>query len=274
MEAVLDDFNSYLAKPVNELFSLRDQTILVVGGSTGIGLGLAAGMGMAGAQIVLVSRSEGKLKSAVAWLKKQKISAHSFAKSATDDDFCTSLQAMLIEKNLTLNGAVFSAAAVHLQPFLDYDPDKMRDILELNLGAQLKIAQWTANSMKKTGGSMIFISSGAAVRAMPQNAVYAATKGALRSLTKTLAVELARYRIRVNTLIPGWIDTPMTEFATTPQPGETGKGARYDAIKKSIPLRRWGLPNDFAGIGIWLMSEASSYVTGQDFVVDGGLLAQ
>jgi NAD(P)-dependent dehydrogenase (short-subunit alcohol dehydrogenase family) len=247
---------------------------VILGGSTGIGLGLAAGMGMAGAELVLVGRSQEKLDRARAWLAEKKVPAHILAGSVTDQGLFTDLDALLNEKRLSLNGVVIAAATYHLQAFPEYHAGKMEEIVKVNLSSALTAAQWAARKMEKTGGSLLFVSSGAALRAMPKNAVYAATKGALRSLARTLAVELARYGIRVNTLIPGFVDTPLTAFAKVPQTGEDGKESLYDTIKATIPMGRWGLPNDFAGIGVWLMSQASSYVTGHEFVIDGGMLVR
>lgn len=266
-------FKEYETKPPGELFSLKGKTILVVGGSSGIGLGMAAASGLAGARVVLAARSQEKLESAAAWLEGQKIQVSWLARSITDDGFYEDLDRLIDAEKVRLSGAILSAATYYFQPFLKYERARMEKIVDLNLKAQFLAAQWAGIRMKESGGSLLFVSSGAAVRAMPTNSAYAATKGALRSLTKTLGVELARYKIRVNALIPGWVDTPMTSYAKVSNEKDPSKPSIYDSVKKQIPLGRWGLPRDFAGIGVWLMSDASAYVTGQEFVVDGGLLS-
>ena len=92
---------------------------------------------------------------------------------------------------------------------------------------------------------------------------YAASKGAMLAMTRGLAVELARYGITANTIIPGWIETAMTA-------PRVGNELFEDRVMKRVPVRRWGQPSDFAGIAIYLASEASSYQTGEEFVIDGG----
>ncbi len=267
-------FEDYATKRAGALFDLKGRTMLVAGGSTGIGLGMAAALGLAGAHVVIVGRSQEKLAKARAWLEDQGISVSSFSKSIAAEDFLEELDRFADGEGLCFHGVILSAALSHLEPFLTYDPAMLEEIIEVNLKAPFRVAQWAGNRMKKEGGSLLFISSAAALRGMPHNAAYSATKGALRSLTRTLALELAPHQIRVNTLIPGWVDTPMTAFAKAGDPDRPGKPTLYQKMEKMIPLRRWGLPKDFAGIGLWLMSEASAYVTGQEFVVDGGLLAR
>ena len=113
------------------------------------------------------------------------------------------------------------------------------------------------------GGRLIATSSLSAIDGAAQNEAYAATKGAVISMVRGLAVELARHGITANTIIPGWIDTPMT----APRVGEEVFETK---VMKRVPLRRWGQPEDFAGIAVYLASEASAYQTGEDFIIDGG----
>ena len=113
------------------------------------------------------------------------------------------------------------------------------------------------------GGRLIGTSSTSAIHGAARNEAYAATKGAILALTRGLAVELARYQITANSIIPGWIETAMT----APRVGDE---KFEDRVMKRVPLRRWGRPEDFAGLAVYLASEASSYQTGEEFVVDGG----
>ena len=113
------------------------------------------------------------------------------------------------------------------------------------------------------GGRLIGTSSTSAIHGAAQNEAYAATKGAMLALTRGLAVELARYQITANSIIPGWIETAMTA-------SRVGDGKFEDRVMKRVPVRRWGRPEDFAGLAVYLASEASSYQTGEEFVVDGG----
>ena len=113
------------------------------------------------------------------------------------------------------------------------------------------------------GGRLIGTSSTSAIHGAARNEAYAATKGAMLALTRGLAVELARYQITANSIIPGWIETAMT----APRVGDE---KFEDRVMKRVPVRRWGRPEDFSGLAVYLASEASSYQTGEEFVVDGG----
>ena len=113
------------------------------------------------------------------------------------------------------------------------------------------------------GGRLIGTSSTSAIHGAARNEAYAATKGAMLAMTRGLAVELARYKITANTIIPGWIETAMTA-------PRVGNELFEDRVMKRVPVRRWGQPKDFAGIAVYLASSASDYQTGEEFVIDGG----
>ena len=113
------------------------------------------------------------------------------------------------------------------------------------------------------GGSLVATASGAAIHGAPRNEHYAASKGGLLAMVRGLAVELARHQITANSIVPGWIETPMTK-------GQFGNERLVDAVLRRVPFRRWGEPSDFGGIAVYLMSDASRYHTGGDFVIDGG----
>ena len=113
------------------------------------------------------------------------------------------------------------------------------------------------------GGRLIATSSVSAIHGAARNEAYASTKGALLAMSRGLAVEMARHGITSNTIIPGWISTAMTA-------ARVGEPVFEDRVIKRVPARRWGEPEDFAGIAIYLMSDASRYHTGEDFVIDGG----
>ena len=113
------------------------------------------------------------------------------------------------------------------------------------------------------GGRLIATSSVSAIHGAARNEAYASTKGALLAMSRGLAVEMARHGITSNTIIPGWISTAMTA-------ARVGEPVFEERVIKRVPARRWGEPEDFAGIAIYLMSDASRYHTGEDFVIDGG----
>jgi NAD(P)-dependent dehydrogenase (short-subunit alcohol dehydrogenase family) len=115
----------------------------------------------------------------------------------------------------------------------------------------------------RRGGSLVATASTAAVEGAARNSHYGASKGAVTSMVRALAVELARHKIRVNSILPGWIETDMTEKSM-------GNAKFAEAVMPRIPVRRWGRIEDFGGIAVYLASEASSYATGEQFLIDGG----
>ena len=113
------------------------------------------------------------------------------------------------------------------------------------------------------GGRLIGTSSVSSIHGAARNEAYAATKGGMIALIRSLSVELARHGITTNSIIPGWIETAMTER-------NVGNEKFEDRVMRRVPVRRWGQPEDFAGIAVYLASDASSYQTGEEFVIDGG----
>ena len=118
-------------------------------------------------------------------------------------------------------------------------------------------------TQREGGGSLVVTASLAAVSGQARGEHYAATKGGLIAMMKALAVEFARNGVRANAILPGWIDTPMTERAL--------HWDRFvERVLPRVPVRRWGVPEDFGGIAVYLTSDASAYHTGDTFVIDGG----
>ncbi|MEI7573377.1 MAG: SDR family oxidoreductase, partial [Phenylobacterium sp.] len=120
-----------------------------------------------------------------------------------------------------------------------------------------------ADGGDKAGGSLVVISSLSAYDGAPRNEAYAATKGAVISMIRSIAVEHARYGVRANAILPGWIATDMTA-------GAQGNDKFNDAVIRRVPVRRWGQPADFGGIAVYLSSDASAFHTGDSFLIDGG----
>lgn len=138
--------------------------------------------------------------------------------------------------------------------------------LRLNLDSIVHITQEALPALGEGGGSIINIASVAGLRGAPTMAHYGAAKAALISLTQSLAVETAWMGVRVNALVPGWIDTDLTDFLRT-------NGEAEKATLSRVPMQRWGRPEEIAEPAVFLASEAASFMTGQTLVVDGGLSA-
>ena len=148
---------------------------------------------------------------------------------------------------------------------VDMSYEEFRRVLRINLDGVFFTFRAAARHMMAhgQGGSLVATASTAAVEGAARNSHYGASKGAVTSYCRALAVELARYRIRVNTILPGWIETEMTE------PSFSNPRFR-DNVMPRIPARRWGHIDDFGGVAVWLMSDASSYLTGEQMLIDGG----
>ena len=163
--------------------------------------------------------------------------------------------------------ACFANAGVSSKPtpLLDMTLAEFRRVQRVNVEGVFLTFRAAARHMAAhgQGGALVATASTAAIEGAARNSHYGASKGAVTSYVRALAVELARYQIRVNSILPGWIETEMTKRAF----GDERFGK---AVLPRIPARRWGTWNDFGGIAVYLASDASSYHTGEQFVIDGG----
>ena len=149
--------------------------------------------------------------------------------------------------------------------FAEFPTEQWRRVMRVNLdGVFYTLRAATKHMIERgEGGSLVVTSSLSATEGAPKNEAYASTKGAIISMTKGLAVELARHRIRAHSIQPGWIESDLTEKSFAwPKFAE--------AVGKRIPMRRWGTGDDFGGLAVYLASDLSSYHTGDNFVIDGG----
>ena len=149
--------------------------------------------------------------------------------------------------------------------FANMTTAEWRRVMSVNLDGAFFTLRAAARHMieRGGGGSLAVTSSLSAMMGAPRSQHYAATKGAVISLMRALAVELARHKVRVNAIVPGWIDTPMTE------PALHGEAFTQKVLPR-VPLRRWGVGEDFGGIAVYLASDLSAYHTGDTLVIDGG----
>lgn len=239
----------------------------MTGGSAGIGLGMAEGLVRAGASVAIWGRSEEKLASAAERLRASVVGDASVVVVPCDvgDEgevaaaFATSLEAL---------GAVhacFANAGTGMPPipFVDQTLDTWRAVMQVNLeGAFLTLREAARHMVERgDGGSLVGVSSIGAIDGMPRSQPYAASKAGITAMMNGLAVELARHRIRANTIQPGWIKTDLTPHLDA-EP-------MVERVLPRVPLRRWGTGEDFAGAAVYLASDASAYHSGDTFVIDG-----
>jgi 3-oxoacyl-[acyl-carrier protein] reductase len=243
---------------------LKDKIALVTGGSRGIGRAIAKAFAAEGAQVVIVYRGSQQAAEALVDEIRQ-AGGTAFANQADVAD--SAAVAALVERVQLEIGPidilVNNAGVIEDDLFVRLDLERWNKVLQTNLGGTFNFCQAVAYSMmKRRTGRIINISSVAATHVNPGQTNYAASKGAINSFTRALAVELASRGVTVNALAPGFIETDMSAAV---------RNKAGDKLKKYIPMRRIGTPEDIAKAAIFLASDESSYITGQVLTVDGGI---
>ena len=246
-------------------FDLTGKVALITGGNSGIGLGMAIGLAQAGADVCIWGTNPEKNAAA----EKEILAVGGKAAALRCDVSQENEVEAAFAETLNLFGKVDScfanAGAGGGAPFHEFPTDVWNRVMGINLDGTFFTFRAAAKHMieRGEGGRLVGTSSLSALDGAARNEAYAATKGAMISMARGLSVELARYGITANTIIPGWIETAMTA-------PRVGDDTFEDRVIKRVPVRRWGQPDDFAGIAVYLASDASSYQTGEDFVIDGG----
>lgn len=246
------------------LFDIAGKTALVTGAFSGLGRDFAQVLSDGGATVVLAGRRIEEGRRFADELARDGRRAYAVAMDVSD---AASVEAAIAEAVGTAGVPdilVNNAGVTLTKPLLEVDEDEWTGIIDVNLNGAWRVAQRTARAMKDAGkgGSIINISSILGLRVAQQLPAYAASKAALIQLTRAMALELARYGIRVNALAPGYVETPLNrDFFGS----EAGK-----ALIKRIPQRRLGQSRELTGPLLLLASEASAYMTGTVLVVDGG----
>jgi 3-oxoacyl-[acyl-carrier protein] reductase len=243
---------------------LKDQVALVTGGSRGIGRGIVKALAAEGARVAFVYRGS---QAAADSLVQELQGAGGTVKACQCDvtkaeEVQTTVEG--IEKDWgPINILVNNAGVIHDDLFVRLEPENWNKVLQTNLGGTYNFCRALAYSMmKQRKGRIINVSSVAAEHVNPGQTNYAASKGAINSFTKALAVELASRGVTVNAIAPGFIETDMSEAV---------RNKAGDLIKKMIPMRRLGQPDDIAKVAVFLASAEAGYMTGQVLTVDGGL---
>lgn len=252
-----------------KLFDLGGRVALVTGGNGGIGLGMAKGFAAAGAKVMIAARRADKAEAALAELKALGAEAAFVAVDVTDE---ASVRAMVRETEARLGGLDIlvnnAGMAIRKRPE-DYTAAEWHAVIETNLTGAFFAAQAAYPALKRSGrGKVINIGSMMSIFGAPFAPAYAASKGAIVQLTKALATAWAADGIQVNAILPGWIDTDLTREARRQIEG------LHERVLARTPAQRWGVPDDFAGIAVFLASSASDFVTGAAIPVDGGYSVQ
>lgn len=247
---------------------LDGSVAVVTGGNAGIGLGIAKGLARAGADVAILGRRADRNDEAVKEVQAGAPGArvHGYACDVADEEAVRAAMSGVVEELGRLDSCFANAGmSGSLTPARSTTSSQWRDILGVNLDGAFYTAQAAADLMRAhgEGGSIVFTSSIAAFHGAPLTLPYSASKGAVLSLTRSLAVGLARDKIRVNAIVPGWIDTDMTTDSLSDNTASR-------KILSRIPLHRLGRPEDLEALAVLLAGSGSTYLTGQALVVDGG----
>jgi NAD(P)-dependent dehydrogenase (short-subunit alcohol dehydrogenase family) len=242
-------------------FRLDGKRALVTGAGRGIGLGAAAALAEMGAIVTLAARSRDEIEAAAADIKKSGGKADTMVVDVTD----LSAMASAVETRAPYHVLINNAGTDRTAPFLDVKIEDYDLIMGLNVRAAFFVAQAVARKLAPTGegGSIVNISSQMGLVGAPTRTVYCASKWAMEGMTKAMAVDLAPYNIRVNTICPTFVETPLANsFLKDPKFRES--------VLSKIKLGRVGKVNDLIGAIVLLASDASALMTGSAVVIDGG----
>lgn len=251
---------------LESLFSLKGRGAMVTGAARGNGRAMAEALLKAGASVVLVDVRESELKIRVSHLRKKRLKAYAYVADVSDAKRLDDLVRFAEDKTGHVDILVNNAGVTFPHATLEYPELDWERTYRVNVKAPFELSRRVARGMKKRRrGVILNITSLNSELAFPDNPAYMACKGALKQLTKSLALDLGSYGIRVNNIGPGYFRTDMTKGSWR-DPGKRNARAARTA------LGRWGRPEDLAGAVIFLASDAASYITGQDVYVDGGWL--
>lgn len=259
---------------IKDLFDLKGKISIVTGGGRGIGRFIATGLAEAGSDVVIASRKLENLENEAQALEKLGVKSLAVKCDLGHKEDIENLVKTTMDKFGTIDILVNNAGLTWGAPTLEYPLDKWEKIFDVNVKGVWILSQMVARIMKeKGGGKMINISSIYGSRGSNEEehpaVAYNPSKFAVEGLTKTLALKLARYKIYVNCIAPGFFKTDMMGHLFKPEMKQI-----LDLTVSAIPLKMYGEEDDVKGLAVFLASKASNYITGGIFPVDGGFSAQ
>ncbi len=249
------------------LFDLTGKVALITGAGGGLGYFITKALASAGATVVLNGRNEAKLENVVHELSMHGYKAYGYAFDITDSDTISNAIQRIKSEVGNIDILVNNAGVQHRKALEDFPDNEWQEILDINLTGTFKVSKAVVKGMiRRKSGKIINICSLMSEVGRPTIAPYAASKGGLKMLTKSMAVEWAKHNIQVNGIGPGYFITDMTRSLADDKKFN-------DWIIDRTPAGRWGNPDELAGTIVYLASDASNFVNGQLIYVDGGILA-
>lgn len=244
-------------------FTLNNETALITGGGTGLGLGIARCMTQAGAKVVLVGRREAELRRACEQLGAQ---ACFVAHDVTELDRAAELVSRAGEASGSPVSILVNNAGIHLKkPAADTSPGDFNAVLQTHVvAAHALTAAALPGMIQRNHGSILFTASMASLFGIPLVIAYSAAKSAYLGMVRSLASEVSRHGVRVNAIAPGWIESAMLRQALDADP------QRQNKIISRTPMGRFGDPDDIGWAAVYLCSPAAKFVTGVVLPIDGG----
>ncbi len=247
------------------MFDLNGKVALVTGGNGGIGLGMALGLAKAGAHVVIAARNAEKSAGAVDALRATGSDSFSLAADVTDEASVEALFEAVGERCGKLDILINNAGTTVRKPVDQLSLSEWNSVMDTNLTSAFLCCRAAHPLMLRAGsGKIVNIGSMASIFGMPYAPAYGASKGGIVQLTKAMASSWAKDRIQVNAVLPGWIQTDLTDGARAQVPGLN------ERVIARTAAGRWGQPHDLAGIAVFLSSVASDFITGTAIPVDGG----
>ena len=247
------------------MFDLKNRIAVVTGGNGGIGLGMARGMAKAGAEVVVAARNTQKSAAAVRHLEEAGGRAHAVSVDVADAASVQRLMDTVRDRHGRLDILVNNAGMNIRKPVHELSLPEWKQVIDTNLTSAYLCCHAAYPLFKAAGGGKIInIGSMMSIFGASFAPAYAASKGGLVQLTKATAVAWAPDNIQVNAVLPGWIDTELTQNARKEVKG------LHDSVLSRTPAGRWGTIDDMEGIAVFLASAASDFVTGTAIPVDGG----
>ncbi len=251
---------------MNNLFDLSGKIALITGSSSGIGKAIAEAMGEHGATVIISSNDEAECQKVAIDFSQKEISAHSFPCDVSKKEAIEALIKEILKKFGRIDILVSCVGVAVPKSFLDTSANDFEKTMSINLQSAIYLSKLVIPEMvKNKNGVIIYLASIAGVRGNKSLGLYGISKAGLIQLARNLAVEFGPDNIRVNTISPGMIDTPFSQSLLENKP----------FLEKRLaltPLRRVGTPAEIAGVAVMLASKAGGFITGQNIIIDGGIV--